>query len=360
MRGTCVLFGIVLALAGAPGVASAAEPAAAPASALVPAPALAPAVAPAPALASAVVPAPALASALVSAPALSPTPVPALAHAPLPASLLALEQKMEELQVTSMRFSAETSFAVSRGSHRLKKLLKLLLSTGISGEETFSPAAGNVTFTLFGHPFKLRLVGNTTYLYFRALARHDHGRPWIKLGPGGLFELFKVNGKHVKPPTTPESKVDQPALAEPPFTGLRKALAGAEEVRETGNSTLYGQPVTSFLAILEPEQLEHEKGLASTSRRLPSPQPPMVTLETSLAQNGLPVRTVIAEHGGGLTVSATVNIPAINFPLVVEAPPASQTISIARLRKIERRDRRRRRSKTQAATRRAVMSGVSV
>jgi hypothetical protein len=306
MRGTCVLFGIVLvlALAGTPGVALAAEPAPA------------------------------------SAPTPAPAPVPAPAHAPLPASLVALEQKMEELQVTSMRFSAETSFAVSHGSHKLKRLLKLLLSTGISGEETFSPAAGNVTFTLFGHPFKLRVVGNTTYLYFRMLGRHDHGRSWVKLGPGGLFELFKVNGKHVKPPKTPESKVDQPALAEPPFTGLRKALAGADEVRETGTSTLYGQPVTSFLAILEPEQLEHEKGLASTSRRLPSSQPPMVTLETSLAQSGLPVRTVLAEHGEGLTVSATVNIPAIDFPLVIEAPPASQTISVARLRKLERLARR--------------------
>ncbi len=305
MRGTCVLFGIVLVLVGAPGAASAAEPAPAPA----------------------------------------PAPVSAPAHAPLPASLLALEHKMEELQVTSMRFSAETSFVLSRGSHKLEKLLKLLLSTGVSGEETFSPAAGNVTFTLFGHPFKLRIVGNTAYLYFRALARHDHGRPWIKLGPGGLFELFKVNGKHVKPPKAPESKVDQPALAEPPFTGLRKALAGAEEVRETGTSTLYGQPVTSFLAILEPEQLEHEKDLASTSRRRPSPQPPMVTLETSLAQNGLPVRTVLAEHGEGLTLTATIDIPAINFPLMVDAPPASQTISIARLRKLERRARRRHHAK---------------
>lgn len=315
MRGTYVLLGIMLALAGAPGVASAAEPA--------PTPATAPAVA----------------------------TEPASSHAPLPASLPALEQKMEELQVTSMRFSAETSFAVSRGNHKFKKLLKLLLSTGLSGEETLSPVAGNVTFTLFGHPFKLRIVDNATYLYFRALARHDHGRPWVKLGPGGLFELFKVNGKHVKTPKTPGSKIGQPTLAEPPFTGLRTALAGAEEVRETGTGTLYGQPVTNFLAILEPEQLEHEKDLASISRRLPAPQPPMVTLETSLAQNGLPVRTVIAEHSEGLTVSATVNIPAINFPLVIEAPPVTQTISVGQLRRLERsRSRRRGHSKARAAT----------
>jgi hypothetical protein len=70
----------------------------------------------------------------------------------------------------------------------------------------------------------------------------------------------------VKPPKTSESKVGQPGLTEPPFTGLRTALAGAEEVREAGTGTLYGQPVTNFLAILEPGQLGHEKDLASTSR----------------------------------------------------------------------------------------------
>ena len=74
MRGMCVLFGIVLALAGVPGMASAAEPAPA-----------------------------------------TPTP----AHAPLPASLVALEQKMEELKITSMRFSAQSSITVPHADGKL-------------------------------------------------------------------------------------------------------------------------------------------------------------------------------------------------------------------------------------------------
>lgn len=305
MRVTSVLYGIVLvlALAGAPGVASAAEPAPTPAPA---------------------------------------TPAPS--HPLLPASLVGLEQKMEELKVSTMRFSSETSLALSHSNHRLAKLLKLLLSTGVSGEETLSPASGNFTLTLFGHPFKLRVVGGATYLYLSGRGRGPHHRyrhVWVKLGPGGLLEVFTVNGKHLKPRKTSQLKASQPALIEPPFTGLRKALAGAEEVRETGTSTLDGQPVTSFLAILEPEQLEHENDLASASRRLPSPQPPMVTLETSLAANGLPVRTVLTEHTAGLTVTATVSIPAIDFPLAIEAPPASQTMTVAQLRKLERRARRR-------------------
>jgi hypothetical protein len=32
-------------------------------------------------------------------------------------------------------------------------------------------------------------VDGTTYFYLRALGSKDHGRPWVKLGPGGLAEL---------------------------------------------------------------------------------------------------------------------------------------------------------------------------
>ena len=120
---------------------------------------------------------------------------------------------------------------------------------------------------------------------------------------------------------------------------MRKALAGSKEVRELGPRTLYGQPVTSFLAVLEPEQLKREH-LASAARLgLPAPQPSTATLEVSLTQDGLPVRTVITEHDQAV-ISATVEIPAINFPLVIEPPPACQTITMRELRKLERQARK--------------------
>jgi len=258
----------------------------------------------------------------------------------VPPNLQALEQKMGELQITSLRFSEKTSITVPHGEGKILGLLKLLLGGGISGEETTSPLAGNVVLSLFGHPLTFREVGSTTYFYLRALAAKDHGRPWMKLGPGGFAELITVNGKHVKAPKIAEPKIGEPALAEPPFEGLRKALAGAKEVRELDPGTLYGQPVTSFLAVLEPEQLKREH-LASAARLgLPAPQPPTATLEVSLAQNGLPVRTVVTEHDQGTVISATVEIPAINFPLVIEPPPASQTITIRELRQLERQARK--------------------
>jgi hypothetical protein len=158
--------------------------------------------------------------------------------ASMPPNLQALEQKMTELKVTSLRFSEQTSVTVPHGEGKILDLLKLLLGGGISGEGTTSPPAGNVVLSLFGHPLTFRAVGGTTYFYLRALGRIDHGRPWVKLGPGGLAELITVNGKHIKAPATSAPKIGEPALAEPPFEGLRHALTGAREVRELGPGTI--------------------------------------------------------------------------------------------------------------------------
>jgi hypothetical protein len=261
--------------------------------------------------------------------------------ASVPPALRVLEQKMGELRVTSLRFSEKTSVTVPHGESKILGLLKLLLGGEISGEGTTSPPTGNIVLSLSGHPLTFREVGGTTYFYFRALGRVDHGRPWVKLGPGGLSELITVNGKHIKAPATSEPKIGEPALAEPPFERLRRALAGAREVRELGAGTVDGQPVTSFLAVLEPEQLKREHLASATRLGVPAPQPPTATLEVSLAQNGLPVRTVITEHGQGTVISITLAIPAINFPLVIEPPPATQTITIRELRKLELQARKR-------------------
>jgi hypothetical protein len=279
---------------------------------------------------------------------------PAAAAATLPPSLIALEQKTAELQITTLRFSLQTSITVPKAEHQLASLLKLFgLDSKISGEVTISPAASSVTFDLFTLPLTLRTVGKVTYVYIAKLARYDHGRPWVELGPGGLGELFTVNGKPLAPSQPVKPQAQEPSLAEPPFTALEKQLAEAREVRELGPATLDGQPVTRFLAVLEPAQLKSE-ALASAARRSRvhnPPLPPTATLEVSLSPAGLPVQTVITASAGGLTTSATLEIPAVNFPLVIEAPPAAQTLSIAAYRKLERRakargrERRRERKK---------------
>ncbi len=145
-------------------------------------------------------------------------------------------------------------------------------------------------------------------------------------------------------------RVGEPELAEPPFAALAKLLDHAREVRELGPGVVDGQPVTSFLATLEPTQLQRNQRPTRRRRRLRRPllqqPPPTVTLEVALAQDGLPVRTVVAAHvttlrKAEITTSTIIEIPAINFPLAIEAPPTDQTITVAQLRELERRSQTR-------------------
>jgi hypothetical protein len=268
----------------------------------------------------------------------------AAAAATLPPGLVALEQKTSELRISTLRFSLQTSITAPKDKHQLASLLRLFgLDSKISGEATITPPASNVTFNLFTLPLTLRTVGKAAYVYIAKLARYDHGRPWIELGPGGLVELFTVNGKPLTRSQPVKTQTQEPSLAEPPFTVLEKELAEAREVRELGPGTLDGQPVTRFLAVLEPAQLKNE-ALASAARRPRvhnPPLPPTATLEVSLSPAGLPVQTVITVSAGGIITSATLEIPAVNFPLVIEAPPAAQTLSIGAYRKLEKQDKTR-------------------
>jgi len=281
----------------------------------------------------------------------------ASAAAVLPPELVALEQHTSELKLASLRFTLDESTIVPGGDHEVSKLLKLLgADSTTTGEETLVPPAANVSLDFLGSRQTVRTVGGVDYVYVGKLARLDHGRPWIRLGRGGLNELFTVNGHPVpiKKDATPQSSV--PTLAEPPFGALEKDLAGAREVHAVGAGTVDGQPATSFVAVLEPSQLEGEK--PSTLKAAPTPapqpptpalQPPTTTLEVSFAQSGLPVRTIIRAQDSQFTDTETLEIPAVNFPLVIDAPPAARTIGIRAYQRLARRseamERKRRKKK---------------
>jgi hypothetical protein len=272
------------------------------------------------------------------------------AAAVLPPELVALEQHTSELKLTSLRFTLAESTIVPAGEHEITKVLKLLGSDSTTtGEETLVPPAANVSLDFLGSRLTVRTVAGVDYVYIGKLARLDHGRPWIRLGRGGLGELFTVNGHPapIRKDATPHSSV--PTLAEPPFSALEKDLAGAREVHAVGAGTADGQPVTSFLAVLEPSQLEGEKPSALKATPTPAPQPPTTTLEVSFAQSGLPVRTIIRAQDSQLTDTETLEIPEVNFPLVIDAPADARTIGIRAVRRLERRSeamaRKRRKKK---------------
>jgi hypothetical protein len=299
---------------------------------------------------------PAAAGAATPAPA--PAPVPEPTPTALPPDLVALEQKMAALQITSLRFTLTTKVIEQHPSREFAKLLQLFgLDSTVVGEETLSPPAANVTLGLFGQPFTFRIIGTTAYLYFRQLGPLDGGRPWIRLGPGGFGELLTVEGGSgaPKPHAAPLSAaLGQPDYAQPPFTKLAATLAGATAVSELGPGLVDGGPVTRFVATLRPGQLESRTArrsrrirrlprLPAVHVRLPPPPPkPQLTLEVSFANSGMPVQIVLTEKLPGVTTTATVDFPAINFPLTIVAPTAAETISVAEFKALTAKQKRRR------------------
>lgn len=259
-----------------------------------------------------------------------------------PPSLVELEQKMGELRVSSLRFSLRTSIAPPPGDREARRFLKFLgIGSQISGEGTTSPAALNLSLGLFGHKLTLRAVAGKTYLYIKELARLDGGRPWVRLGRRGLVELLTVNGHPLRArQKTGGPPLLEPTQAQPSFAGLLKSLRSASEVRELGARIVDGVPVTSFTGTIEPAQLKEQAPAPIV--QLPASGSSTIAIEVSLASTGLPVRTVLTESNEGTTISAILDIPAINFPLAIEAPPARRTISLARLRRLEKQARRHR------------------
>jgi hypothetical protein len=275
-----------------------------------------------------------------------------------PPDLVALEQKLGELKLTSLRFTIQTKLSGRHVSREVRQFFELFgLGAQINGEETLSPEAGEVTLTLFGERLTVRVIGSGGWVSFPALAAHDGGRRWIALGPGGLGELFTLEEPAAAPshPEPLKSTFGQPDYAEAPFTKLEQLLAGARELRELGPGTADGQPVTRFRARLRPAQLEQQeappsKQLLRERRRLhlPPPPTPTLTLGVAFAASGMPVRIVLAQTLSGTTTTATVDIPSVNFPLTIEAPAASETITIAELRTIAAEEKARRRARAKA------------
>lgn len=275
--------------------------------------------------------------------------VPSAAHAAaaVPPDLAALEQQMTQLQASSERFSFQEE--LSLGSGLLGQGIPLTLLIAGEGEGSDSPPQASAVGGLFGtREQQVKVIGESTYQYKRQAAEVDGGRPWVRshrapaqqaqgLDPGGLLE----NDQGGKQGT---------------FSKLIEQLNGALAIVESGPVTVDGQRVIEFDATLDPTpflaQLEsHSKqpkhpltslfeipsvGGPNSTPKAPSP-PPTLELELFIAPNGLPVRARLTFAAEGVSIAVRVDTLAINVPVNVTPPPASQTIDEAQLASIERR-----------------------
>jgi hypothetical protein len=289
-------------------------------------------------------------------------PVPA-ATTPVvvPPDLQALEQKMLALKPTSERFSASIEIAEKpkvKGpvggfnhifGHASSVLVPLLT---IAGEVSLGPPPeASFTASFLGLAISGRLIGSTLYTHEPFLSRLDGGRPWVEERHSSLARALG------SPSSGPAATVGEPATS---FASLVKLIAGAQSIVELGPANVDGQPATRFkLAIPTASLLKpaHSRRARTRARRERKLFAPLLHVELFLAETGLPVRTSLvlsARHGKGDVVEQS-DITAIDVPVIVQAPPAAETIEAAQLRRLLRRRARREAAKRHRAGRRIVV-----
>lgn len=284
------------------------------------------------------------------------TPVPAA----VPPDLQALEQKMLALQPTSERFSASISIAEKpkvRGpvggfnhifGHASSVLVPLLTT---AGEVSLGPPPeASFTVNFLGIAISGRLIGSTLYTHEPYVSRLDGGRPWVEERD---TSLAKALGSE---PNVPGGSTGEPGTG---FAALAKLMAHAQSIAELGPANVDGQPVTRFKLAVPIASLQkpvHSRKARARARRERKRFAPLLRVELFLAETGLPVRTsvvVVARHDRGELIEQS-DITAIDVPVLVQAPPAAETITAAELKQLMRRHARRLAARRHAGGRRIV------
>lgn len=284
--------------------------------------------------------------------------LPASASAPavVPPALGALEQKMTQMRFHSLSFSTRLDLGVQDSSSSsgisisAASTHQLIVST--TGVFSFVPLLLSSTSTteglgsreaLGGVSRRERRIGATTYLYDPSAARHDGGRPWIRSRRTRSEERLAAKLAPITDALDPLlAGLERPAVSSTgPFAPLLELLGEALSIQETGPATVDGQQTLAFIATLSTARLL-ERAFSVKERRslLEGKQPPNTdfTLELWLAPSGLPVRTATTNRTRGEEFSSQEDILGLEVPVLVHAPPADQTISQARLTKIEQRN----------------------
>ena len=286
-----------------------------------------------------------------------PSEPPAFATTPaaVPPALQALEQKMAQIRLRSVSFSARLDLGTGKNSGSLnvtaasaKSSEDLIITTrGVIG---FSPPVQSSTSTVEGIPTNGALgrgplrelrIGASSYIYEPSIARRDGGRPWIRSTRTRQEEKLAARLAPLTDLLHPLlAGLQQPAAASTgPFVPLLEELRQVQSAQETGPATVDGQQTIGFTVTVSPAKLLAKLVSSKPGHGLFKKGPPLGlrdTLELWIAPSGLPVRVeALGAPGEGFTSQE--DILATEVPVVVNAPPASKTIGQARLAKIEQR-----------------------
>jgi hypothetical protein len=251
----------------------------------------------------------------------------------LPPELVALEQKMGQLQINSERYE-QTQISVSRtttlAKHGKSRTNIRHRSSKVSGAVSLSPAEGELAGP-GGVPSEID-VGSTLYLHFADIARRDGGRPWVRVEHASASVLFPFHGGSL-----PFGEVDEGGTGS--YAQLINLIATADgAVEVVGPATVGGQRTTEFTAVVEPLRLI--KGLSSKELAEQRAHPLREKLDVCITESGLPVRVIqsveLRRPRHYLAASLTTELTAVEAPVAFKPPPEKETISEAQFEKLER------------------------
>lgn len=259
------------------------------------------------------------------------TPVPVVAEPP---ALEVLEQKMEQLQLTSERFTeieqGTSSITLPGRGRRKPQTHTTHVFQEHRGDVSISPREGIVTSLTPVAPYAIETPSNF-YLYARSIARSDHGRPWVRFDAkqATLFELFPFHGG---------SSDEVSRGGSGPYAGLINLIDTAvAPATNDGQTTVEGQQATEFTVPVDGLGLVKSSGLKEFATVLGTAH--QQQLELFITEAGLPLRVVIASSSRTPEFSSsstqTTEVTSINEPLTdVAPPPAEQTIGEKRFLKL--------------------------
>jgi hypothetical protein len=257
----------------------------------------------------------------------------------LPPDLVALAQRMAQLQLHSERFS----FGIEAdGVERGGAPRHVTIAAAVGEARVRDPGGsteGSLDITLFGRHEVVRFIDHTLYEDRPRIARIDGGRPWVR-----------SRASSANPASAP-LEIHSGFLREHPwhagqgtFASLVADIGEVESAVEVGATAVDGQAVTQFDLTFPPapsgEPLgENSPGFLSASGEAPGAV--SLTLELFVAADGLPVRMRTSRMANGFGVAVVADILATEIPVHISAPPVSRTIGKAQLERIEARRLRR-------------------
>jgi hypothetical protein len=237
------------------------------------------------------------------------------ASTPLPARQALLAAATQAQQVTSaterLTVHDNTSGSTTTGTIRVRLKPTLL-------------ASENLTVTAAGTRTRIKMILTSTAIYLHeASLAGQLGKPWVKVDLSALSALAGTSGASL-------AKLIQ-SLQSNNFTSQAQLFTGAENTRLAGTQTVDGVTTTEYMGSLTAAAAL--KALPAGFRQALAPElqalgnSPVSFREWVDGQHHVRKMAEV-EKVNGDTVTTTINITAINQPVSITLPPASQTFLI--------------------------------